>query len=198
MRILKKIMMSVATMTIILATASTFAYAEETATININTEPSLSFDELVIVENGKTYIPLRLAFPNLNDKEAKMGLKLAWGQDYPVVRLVYGSTNGESLKVNADGTKEPPFDGARRCIDIMWEGDAYQGVKAFISISDYTSVVDGNPVGMEINDDYELDDPLYLKTLSDGGGRVFISLDDASKLSTLLGVNENYRVKLYK
>ena len=199
MKIMKKIMIAVAMLAMVLTGLTVTALAEEnSARININNEPSLSFDELVIVENGKTYIPLRLAFPNLNDKQAKLGMKLVWGTQYPVVRLIYGATTGESQIVEADGTTTPPYNGKRRCIDVMWEGNAHEGVKAYLSIVDYTYVVDGMPGAPETNDEYTLDDPLYLKTLNDGGDRVFISLDDASKLSKLLGVDENYSVKLYK
>lgn len=150
------------------------------------------FSELLFVNNGKTYVPVRLAFPTLNDKENKIGFATSWGTAYPVIHLIYGNTTGDDASGGI-----LPFLGQRRCIDIMWEGDAYQGANASISVIDYSEVANGVPVNPEVNDEYSLNDPIILRNV-DGGNRMFISIDDVNRLVDILGLDNAYSVKLYK
>lgn len=194
MKRMKKIFTSVFIVATIVTIGTISASAEQIEPGNriiINNDGG-EFSELLFINNGKTYVPVRLAFPTLNDKENKIGFATSWGTAYPVIHLIYGNTTGE----DASGGKLP-FWGQRRCIDIMWEGDAYQGANASISVIDYSEVADGIPVNPEVNDEYSLNDPVILRNV-DGGNRMFISIDDVNRLVDILGLDNTYSVKIYK
>lgn len=160
-------------------------------TLGINNDNS-NFSELVSIENGKAYFPLRLVFPNLNDRENRIGMTISWGTSYPIVHLIYGNTTGGAL---VDGAA--PYEGIRSCVDIMWEGDASNGAKAYLTVIKYTYDADGEMNIIEYDESQVLDDLIYLKEV-DGGSRMFISIDDINKLTSLVGVDGAYSVKLYK
>lgn len=151
-----------------------------------------SFEELICVENGKTYLPLRLVFPNLNDKDNKIGMTISWGRSYPVIHLIHGATTGGDA---IDGAA--PYAGNRKCVDILWEGDASNGATAYLSVIEYTYNENGEMDIINGDESQVLNDPIFLKKV-EGGDRMFVSIDDINKLAGLLGLDNAYSVKLYK
>ncbi len=169
-------------------------FADETgagAKILINND-NPSFEELICVENGKTYLPLRLVFPNLNDKDNKIGMTISWGRSYPVIHLIHGATTGGDP---IDGAA--PYEGVRNCVDIMWEGDASNGAKAYLTVIKYTYDENGEMNIVEHDESQILDDLVYLKKVEDGD-RMFVSIDDINKLTKLIGFDGAYSVKIYR
>lgn len=190
---LKKILSVVCVVAMVLAMSSVVASAEEGVgdTLGINNDNS-NFSELVCIENGKAYLPLRLMFPNLNDRDNKIGMTISWGTSYPIIHLIYGNTTGGML---VDGAA--PYEGVRSCVDIMWEGDASNGAKAYLTVIKYTYDDNGEMSIIEHDESQVLDDLVYLKKV-EGGDRMFVSIDDINKLTELVGVDSAYSVKLYK
>lgn len=159
--------------------------------IGINNDNS-AFSELVCVIGDKTYVPLRLIFPNLNDKENRIGMTISWSVSYPTIHLIYGSTTGGNLENGA-----APYDGIRKCIDIVWAGDPYYGTEASLTVMEYTYDESGERIILSYDDSMALEDPIFLKTV-EGGGRIFVSIDDINTLAKLMKLDDIYSVKLYK
>ena len=90
-----------------------------------------------------------------------------------------------------------PYEGVRSCVDIMWEGDASNGAKAYLTVIKYTYDENGEMSIIEHDESQVLDDLVYLKKV-EGGDRMFVSIDDINKLTELVGVDSAYSVKLYK
>ncbi len=149
------------------------------------------FNDLAFVSDGKLYIPLRLMFPISNDKDNQVGMSIAWSTEYNTVRIIHGETTGEGL---VDGA--PPFVGKRTCIEILLTGDFNEGATGGVTYLEYQDKEDlytGKGVYMEQPD---LNDPVYVKNV-EGGSRVFVSVEDMMTISELLGLNNDYSVKLY-
>lgn len=190
----KRILSVVCVVATLLAMSSVVVSADEGVvgdTLGINNEMS-NFSELVSINDGKAYLPLRLVFPNLNDKENKIGMTIGWGTSYPIIHLIHGNTTGGDF---VDG--ESFYDGVRSCVDIMWEGDAANGAKAYLTVIKYTYDENGEMNIIEHDESQVLDDLVYLKEV-EGGSRMFVSIEDINKLTELLGLDNAYSVKLYK
>ena len=170
---------------------------QEGDTILINNDSS-AFSEIVFFKDGKAYLPLRLVFPNFNDRVNKLGCKIAWDtNNYGLVHLIYGKTTGEGFIVEANRTTTFPFTGTRKCVDIFLSGDGETGMTADLSVIDYAILADGRRVTSGVDDTQILSDKLYLKPV-EGGDRLFASVDDIVKLSNLLGIDDAYQVKLHE
>lgn len=193
MKIFRKAMVLTLLLSIISVMNLSTAYADEVGSVIGINQDNAEFTELFRMENGKTYLPIRLAFPNLNDTENKIGMTISWGVSYPVIHLIYGSTTGGPL---LDGAA--PYEGVRKCVDIFWEGDITQGVKADLSVIDYTYDENGQMKVLSTDDDKKLNDLIYLKSVNNESHRIFMSLDDINKIAKLLGIQDVYSVKLYK
>ncbi len=196
MKPLKKILFGAISIITSLVMTTSLAYADEDNSvgniIGINQDDA-DFDELFCVINGKNYMPIRLPFPNLNDRENKVGLHIGWDPEYPLVRLIYGSTTGE-LGVNG----VPPFNGVRRCVDIFLWGDTKKDMTASLTVMEYTKDEDGRiHSDQEKTKELSLKDPVYLKPVPGGGDRLFVSSEDINTISELLQIDDTYNVKLY-
>lgn len=190
---MKKLLSVVCVIAMMIAMGSVVVNAEEGVgdTLGINNDNS-NFSELVCMEDGKAYIPLRLVFPNLNDRENKLGMTISWSSAYPMIHLIYGNTTGGML---VDGAA--PYEGIRSCVDITWEGDASTGATGYLTVIKYTYDANGEMDIIEYDDSQVLSDKVYLKRV-EGGDRMFASIDDINKLAELVGVDGAYSVKLYK
>ena len=196
---LKKLLSILCVMAMFVGMTSVVSADDGTGNIlSINNDDS-NFSELMFVEDGTVYLPLRLIFPNLNDKTNKIGFKIDWDINNPgVVHLIYGQTTGEGFIVNEDGTTTVPFTGTRKCVDIFLSGDGETGMTADLSVVDYAKLADGRRVTSKIDDSYTLSDKLYLKPVA-GGDRLFASVEDIITLSNILGIDktDDYKVQLY-
>lgn len=156
--------------------------------IIINNENYPAFSELVSVIDGKMYVPLRLIFPNLNDRENKIGMTISWnGSD--TIHLIYGFTTGEAMENGA-----APYTGVRYNVDISIAGDPSEGAYARFTVVQYTLDENGSPVRSE-PEIKDMNDPIYLKPV-EGGGRFFVSIDDIKDITEYLGIENDYSVKL--
>ncbi len=193
---LKKILGIVCIFAMFFTMSSIVVSAEEGVgdTLAINNENS-NFSELVCVENGKAYIPLRLMFPNLNDKENKIGMSIEW--DAGIIRLIHGETSGEGYIKLDNGKAATPFVGNRKCVDIQWVGDPAEGTTAYLTLIEYKYNENGEREWLDYDDSQVLDNPIYLKKV-EGGDRMFVAVEDISKISEWLKIDDSYKVKLYK
>lgn len=191
MNFMKKLVSIICVISIVFSLCSIVASANDKVVIN-NDNPN--FSELVIVEGGKTYLPLRLVFPNLNDMNNRKALNIAWGKTFPVIHLIYGETNGEDYTVLENNVTKTPFIGTRKCVDIMWEGDPETGARGEATVIEYIHDENGE---MEILEERSgtLSDKIYLKYVS-GGARMFVSIDDINKIAGWLGIDDEYSVTL--
>ena len=175
----------------------------EGSEVRINTDDSM-FSDLMFVKDGTTYIPLRLAFPNLNDMDNKIGMTIFWDGDQAKIRLRYGTTDGGDIVSYSNGTSEPPFVGERRCLDIFLTGNPETGASAEMQVIHYDGV-DGNglPTNTTYYQDFAQGDesglayPVYIRSVGNGVGRAFVATDDIAKIAEILGINDSYGVKLY-
>ncbi len=156
-----------------------------------------NFNELFCVENGKMYVPIRLAFPGLNDRENKMGLSIGWkdeGDGDAIVQIIYGPTNGGSYVKKGKATV-PPFEGVRKTVTIYIDKNADNDAKYKMIYREYTlDKADRNSVSKRRT--MTLENPVYIKDVT-GGSRVFISIDDVKTISEYLGISDEYSVKIY-
>jgi len=193
---LKKIVSFLCVLVMILTFCVTTTSADETQStkININGDYDSFFNDIVFMKNGKTYLPLRLVFPNSNDRDNKRGLKLTWEDSD--IRLIYGETDGGPIIELENGKHKFPFVGERKALDIFLEGDltSDEGVVASIQRIIYT----GDEEHREYKEvfDYEMVDAVYLKTV-EGGDRIFVSIDDIVQISKLLEIESTYEVQLH-
>lgn len=196
---LKKIF-SVLCVVMTIATVGTVTVSADEAKVGdvlgINNDNS-AFSELISIENGKAYLPLRLVFPNLNDTVNKIGMKIDWENDYSCIHLIYGETSGEGYIRLDDNKTMTPFVDVRHCVDISWVGDAANGVEASLTVMDYTYDENGEMKIIKEDGSQVLDDLIYLKNV-EGGNRMFASIQDINKIAELIGINGKYSVKLYK
>ncbi len=192
----KKLISLVCVIAIVLSFASICVSADEVevgTSLEINDDYS-AFSELAFVKDRVTYIPLRLVYPISNDTTNKTGLELQWDNQQETVRLIYGETTGEEYIMDADGYGTTPFSGTRYCVDIMFNSNPQYGAKAYLTVLDYTKENGVMSIG-GYDDQMELNDLVYVKTVGDGE-RLFVSTRDVALLSEYLHINDSYTVKL--
>lgn len=203
MKLLKKILITAMIISLVSSMALSVVNAADMLpgdTIGINDDDA-EFDELVCVRNGITYIPLRLAFPNFNNKNSHVGLGLSY--DSNTIHIIYGKTTGGDYLTAMENGKQVtklPFESERKCVDLTWKDNAREGIMATYSYMTYSELDNnGNPKNAE-RKSYGRDQiHILLKALNSGSGdRMYISIDDAIKISKWLGLDERYSVKLYK
>lgn len=222
MKIKKVLTMLISASLLLSASITAHAVFEDKigSTININRDYQSPFGEILYVVNGKTYIPLRMVFANNMDNRKGMYITQDEKNKH-VIHLIYGSIP-EGVEYDMQRTAIP-FDGVRRCVDIVWDGDIENGAQAEMTIMDYTYLdengMPADPVIAEIPDSLIPDnfrektgsksemnklyvelckmDPIYLKSVENDGGRFFVSLDDINKIVKFMGLDNGYSVKLY-
>lgn len=199
MNLVKKILCIISVISILITLGSFAVSADEGIgdKLGINNDDA-NFSELVFTKNGKTYLPLRLVFPNLNDEVNRKGMTISWGTTFEVIHIIYGNTTGGKMNEHDDGSIAPPYVDWRKCIDIMWDGDAINGVKPTIDYIEYRYKENGIKEYKDEDDlpEIEFDDLVYLRNV-EGGSRMFASIDDIRKIAEALSLGEEYSVKLY-
>lgn len=191
---MKKIMIIMVTIISLMTIVVTTVSAEEDYLGNsiVLNDDKGDYTEMLFIDNGITYVPVRLAFPILNDMDNKVGFATSWEKDFSTIHLIYGATDGGNVV-----DRKIPFVGNRRCVDIVWVGDAHQGVEASVTVFDYSNVVNGVPENVVPNGRHQLENPIILRDVN-GGNRMFISTQDVNKIIGLLGLDSSYSVKLYR
>ncbi len=202
MKLLKKILITAMIISLVSSMALSVVNAADMMpgdTIGINDDDA-EFDELVCVRNGITYIPLRLAFPNFNNRNSHVGLGLSY--DSNTIHIIYGKTTGGDYLTameNGEQVTKLPFESERKCVDLMWKGNAREGIMASYSYMTYSGLDNGIPKNIDEKSHGQNQIHILLKALNSGAGdRMYISIDDAIKISKWLGLDERYSVKLYK
>lgn len=193
-KILKRIT-SVACVCLLASSALlTNVYADDAATIKLNTadeKQAQDFKELLLVNNGTTYLPIRLAFPYFGSKEYEVIINP--NIDESNVRIkVYKKDEGGNIKTQ------------RSAAFIEWYNDIDENGKVngkVVAISYESDNYDDNPqdiynTDITIN---ELKCPLIFKNVDNlGGQRLFVSLDDLKDLVNFLIGDDDYTVKINK
>lgn len=158
----------------------------------------VEFNKLLIVEDGITYIPLRLAF-NLNANESNPGLNPDYGinvkpfidQNFVEVSMRRKDANGQLINEG-------------RYIKIEWSDEVKNAEESWatgngrITFIKY-DVIDGTN---QINwyNDYEiyegLESEIKLIQVNETGDRLFLSLGDIEKIVSFMTAGSDYQVDI--
>ena len=174
----------------VILSMSTVVFAEEGTSVRFNDDKK-DYSSVVVVENGKLYVPMRMIFPNTNDMENKTALVTMWEKGNIVIQ--HGATTGEDVV-----EQKIPFAGVRKSVEISYYGDPYEGVSASFIPLEY----EGDPETAFESGKFEYGEmkyftnPIIMKSVgTDKGYRFFISLEDANTIAEHLGLDESYSVK---
>lgn len=157
----------------------------------------VEFNELLVVENNTTFIPLRLAF-NLNGNNENPGLNPRYGinvkpyidQSYVEVSLRRKDDNGNLTDTG-------------RYVKIEWADEVKSskeewknGRMQFIKYD----VVNGENVMSEWRNEYTpyagLESGVKLIPVNETGDRLFLSVNDLQKIANFLTDGNNYQVDI--
>lgn len=203
-KILKRIT-SVACVCLLASSAMlTNVYADNAAgaavTIGLNStkaEEAQDFKELLLVNDGTTYLPIRLAFPHFGSKEYEV--IISPNIDESNVRI-------KVYKRGENGKMQPQ----RKVAFIGWLGDIDENGKVngrVETISYESDNVDNDNYYKDTTPDMhntditrnELKCPLIFKNVDNlGGQRLFVSLDDLKDLVDFLIGDNDYTVEIFK
>ena len=193
-KILKRITSMACICVLALSTLLTNVYADDAATIKLNTadeEQAQGFKELLLVNEGTTYLPIRLAFPYFGSPEYVV--RINPNIDESNVRI-------KVYKKDAEGNIQPQ----KSVAFIKWYNDidASGMVNGRVTTISYESDnYNDNPSDMNNTDitRNELKSPLIFKSVDDfGGQRLFVSLDDLKELVNFLIGDNDYAVEILK
>ena len=198
---IKKIISFICVLAIVLSFANVIACADEQQSgtiLKVNDDVSKHyFNDLIIFEEGKAYLPMRLVFPVTNDTVNHKAMELQWHASDDMVRIIYGGTTGEDYILKEDELGkyyETPFNGERSCVEISLQGNPEYGATAEVIFIKYIVESGTNkPIAYELG--YELEDKVYIKSVGNGQ-RLFISIDDVKQISDWLGLDDTYAVTL--
>lgn len=188
-RNLKKMILTGLLSAVMIGVSIPNAFAEEAQTISINGTDT-SFVEIFKVENGVTYLPIRLAFNNFVDQ----------GYSVSVVPSIEKQNIAISV-IRVDQTTGE-VDNDRRGVFINWS-DEITADESFsfgrLELYKYEKDANGNnflptenfqrPVALE-------NKMIFLNVDDNGGQRAFMSLDDLNTMVQFLIDNSDYRVEL--
>ena len=163
--------------------------AEDGQIININGRET-KFIELFKVENGVTYLPIRLAFNDFVDQGFSVQVVPSIAKNNIAISVV--RIDPETNEINED----------RRGVYINWSTDI-TGDEEFkngrLELYQYAKDENGNnylPTGNYIRPT-ALNSPIILSYVDDNGGqRAYISTDDLNNMVRFLIDDANYSIKL--
>lgn len=202
----KKLLMLCITGMIILSSITCYASTELILNHGLT-----EFNRLLIVDNGKTYIPLRMVF-SANAGRSKDTGEITYGfnpnysiniesdhidEGYVIINMVRKDANGALLNEG-------------RNVTIAWGDDILNakdenGESKFpngrISFKKYTinnklNVINTNPNEYEYGFQIGLDSAVKAVQVNDKGGRLFLSLDDIEKIVNFMTDGNNYQVDI--
>lgn len=198
-RIMKKASFAVIICVTILSVGIT-SYAS--TSLNLNNGNKVSFNKLLIVDNGITYVPLRMAFTQ------NMGLKkdgtYSYG-DNPYYGITVNPFIGDCCVTmglrRKDAEGNPVNNG--RFVKIEWTDEVRNSNEEWkngrIQFIKY-DVVNGENVMSEWKNDYKpyagLESEVKLIPVDETGDRLFLSVGDLQKIANFLTDGNNYQVDI--
>ncbi|MBR5518487.1 MAG: hypothetical protein IKV86_05600 [Clostridia bacterium] len=166
-----------------------------TATCYASTELNLNhgiedFNRLLLIEDGVTYIPLRVAFPN-NANESNPG----YNPDYAINIKPFIDQSVVELSMRRKDADGNLIENGRH-VRICWSDEAKQssayGDMEFIQYSvDANGFKIGNPVSIN-----NLSSEIKLMPVNAKGDRLFLAVSDIAKIVSFMTDGDNYSVNI--